>query len=203
MLSFSKMLYCICLVMLVCQVQADAETQVNQSEKIHELSSLGNLSAQQGDIKNAVSYYRDALIVQILLGSEDAEEFMHLFNQYGEAYTRIGLFSLKDQQNKDEYLLRLLAISNLVSKNKPLAEMTHGLMLFYGQERFGASADDIHYSMLRYDPIQPECILQDLSKSDKFLCSQQIMFYQTIHKYITPELKVYRKFEIDFFNNVL
>mgnify|MGYP003543989425 CR=1 FL=1 len=104
------MLYCICLVMLVCQVQADAETQVNQSEKIHELSSLGNLSAQQGDIKNAVSYYRDALIVQILLGSEDAEEFMHLFNQYGEAYTRIGLFSLKDQQNKDEYLFYSLGL---------------------------------------------------------------------------------------------
>lgn len=203
MLSFSKMIYCICLVMLVCQVQTNAEPLVNQSEKIHELSTLGNISVQQGDIKNAVSYYRDALIVQILSGNEDLEQFMQLFNQYGETYSKIGMFSLKDQQNKDEYLLRLLAKSNFVSKNKSLAEMTHGLMLSYGQERFGATADKIHYSMLRNFPIQPRCILENLSKNDQVLCGPQIFFYQRYQKYITPELMAYREFEIDFFKNVV
>lgn len=203
MISIRRMICCICLVIFVSQVQTNAASEVDHSKKIRELSTLGDLSDQQGNVKEAISYYRDALIVQILSGNEDLEQFMQLFNQYGETYSKIGIFSLKDQQNKDEYLLRLLAKSNFVSKNKSLAEMTHGLMLFYGQERFGATADDIHYAMLRADPIRPKCIAEGLSESDKILCSQQIMFYQKIQKYITPELKAYRKFEIDFFQNVV
>ncbi|TEU29309.1 hypothetical protein [Alkanindiges illinoisensis] len=194
---------------MFCEAVPLASATIQQPRQVQVFENLARQAIYQGNIQKAVSYYRDALTAHILSESDDEEQFMKLFNQYGETYARIGVFSLKEQWINDENLLKLLANKALNDKNYALAQMVHGLMLFYGEKRFASEKEDIHYSMLRVNPIKPNChstnnnLNKSFTEPTKEKCETQRNFYQKIQKHITPELIEYRKFEINFYNKVI
>ena len=86
--------------------------------------------------------------------------------------------------------------------------MIHGLLLYFGEKKFGDPSKGILYSYLRANPLQPTCVLRKSSQSVDNInelnqldpCEQKYAFYRIITKATTAKVKAYRQFEIDFFN---
>ncbi|MBC7750879.1 MAG: hypothetical protein H7Z73_04050 [Candidatus Saccharibacteria bacterium] len=201
------------LVLILSTLAHSSYAEQNVQTQVIELINQGGSDDFLGNYPKAVSSFRKALMLQLSNPVFDDEQIFETFNKYGESYSRIGLFSIvKDQdQDKDEALLRLLVTHSLAEPNINMAQMVHGLLLFFGERKFGIQSKGIQYSYLRADPLKPTCTLEnpipriasvnDIGKLDS--CQQKRAFFQLVNPAITPEVKAYRNFEIDFFDRAM
>jgi len=202
----------ILLVLMLC-ILARSSYADDQSDlvRINTLIDQGNSASFIGHFPQAVASYRKALMLELSASSVDDNQLLNTFNKYGESYSHIGMFSIVADQAEDEALLKLLVQHAVAENNLKLARMVHGLLLMFGEKKFGDPSKGILYSYLRADPLKPTCQLEkplpQINKLDELssleACQQRYAFVQLITQATTPELKAYRAFEEDFFDRAI
>jgi hypothetical protein len=198
------------LVLLSCAL-ANTSYAEQDAKQANILIQQGKTDDSLGNSQKAVSEYRDAMMLQFSDSLFDEAQILATLNLYGESYSRIGLFSVVPNRDKDEELLRALAQYALNEKNLKMSQMIHGLLLYFGEKRFGNPSKGIQYSYLRADPLQPTFSLEKPlpriasvnNISDLAPCQQKRAFFQLVNPAITDKVKAYRKFEIDFFDQAI
>ncbi|MDE2422245.1 MAG: hypothetical protein KGO49_13820 [Gammaproteobacteria bacterium] len=194
-----------------CAVASISFAAQNLSEQTSLLIQQGRTDDFLGNSSKAINEFRQALMIELSNPAMRGEKILETFNLYGESYSHIGLFSISQDRDKDEKLLRAIAEYAVQKKNIQMAQMTHGLLLIFGEKKFGIPSKGIQYSYLRADPLEPTCTLEkplpsivNVSELDKLEpCQQKRAFFNIVNPEITPEVKAYRKFEIDFFNQAV
>ncbi len=198
-------------VLMLCTLAHSSYAEQNVQTQVIELVNQGGADDFLGNYPKAVSSLRKALMLQLSTPVFDDEQIFETFNKYGESYSRIGLFSIVTDRDKDEALLRLLVKHGMAEPNVNIAQMVHGLLLVFGERKFGIPSKGIQYSYLRADPLKPTCTLEkplpriasvnDIGRLAP--CQQNRAFFQLVNPAISPEVKAYRKFEIDFFDRAV
>lgn len=197
--------------MAFCAVTNSSFAAQNVLMKTNILIQQGKADDFLGSYLNAIDEFRQALMFQLSNPEFDDAQIFDTLNMYGESYARIGLFSIVTDRDKDEALLRLLANHVRSEKNINTAQMVHGLLLSFGEKKFGIPSKGIQYSYLRADPLKPTCVLEKPlpqitsvnNIKDLEPCQQNHAFFQLVNPAITPEVKAYRQYEIDFFDQAI